>query len=53
MWVQLWCLAFIPWNEDNDYFTKTLAGGDTIGDRDGAGVNATFNQPSKWWREAL
>ena len=27
MWVQLCCLAFIPWNEDDDYFTTTLAGG--------------------------
>ena len=46
MWVQLCCLAFIPWNEDDDYFTTTLAGGSAIGDLDGAGVNATFNQPS-------
>ena len=46
MWGFLWCLAFIPWNEDQDYFTTTLAGGDTIGDLDGAGVNATFNQPA-------
>ena len=46
MWAQLLCLAFIPWNADQDYFTTTLAGGDTIGDRDGAGSNATFNQPA-------
>lgn len=45
-WAWATQLAFIPWNEDADYFTTTLAGGATHGDADGAGANATFNQPA-------
>ena len=38
--------AYVPWNEDEDYTTSTLAGGDLSGRANGVGTNATFNQPT-------
>ena len=44
--VQLLVHGYVPWNEDGDHRTVTLAGGASSGRDNGAGPNATFDQPA-------
>jgi len=43
---QLLAHGYVPWNEQDDYRTSTIAGGASPGRENGAGANATFDQPA-------